>query len=199
MTRHAIADIPIKAEDIIDNNGSNNNDTTKKTTAGGGASTTTTSSGTDDTDTDTNSPPAFVIPKGSTILVNIQAIHHNPKYWPNPMKYDPSRFIISKEDGTNNNNNNHNIIQQPEPYTFLPFIAGPRNCLGQHLSLLESKIVISMLTQHYNFTLPQGEVLETKSWDIYDPRHRFMVPVCPQKELIVMVSKKEKEDGYEMK
>ena len=127
-----------------------------------------------DAEDNTNGSGPFIIPKGSTILVNIQAVHHNPQYWPNPMKFDPRRFISS----------------QPAPFTFLPFIAGPRNCLGQHLSLLESKIVVGMLTQRYNFSLPAGEVLETKSWREYDPRHRFMVPVCPQKELIVKVSKK---------
>jgi Cytochrome P450 len=36
-----------------------------------------------------------------------------------------------------------------EPFTYLPFIARPRNCVGQHLALLESKIVVAMLWQQY--------------------------------------------------
>ena len=121
--------------------------------------------------------PHGLIPKGSTILVNMQAVHHNPAYWPNPMEFNPQRFLGKQQ-------------QDIQPFTFLPFIAGPRNCLGQYLSLLESKIVLGMLTQRYQFMLPPGEVLETKSWSKHDPRHRFMVPVCPQKELQVLVKKK---------
>ena len=95
MTRHAVADIHVNAED------------------------------------NKNGTGPFVIPKGTTIGVNIQAVHHNPEYWPNPMKFDPQRFLPPKEGQVSRHR------YPPAPFTFLPFIAGPRNCLGQHLSLLE--------------------------------------------------------------
>lgn len=124
----------------------------------------------------------YVIPRKSSVLVNIQAVHHNPVWWPQPLKFDPYRFL-----------GNTPI----EPYTFVPFIAGPRNCLGQYLALLESKMVISLLVQRYRFALPKGAprtVTETTSnWESYgndDPRHRFMVPIIPQEELHVLVSRK---------
>jgi len=96
------------------------------------------------------------------------------------MKFDPDRFLGRRH-----------VI---EPYTFLPFIAGPRNCLGQHLALLESKMVIGMLTHRYDFALPPGKDVQVKNWDSdppkSDPRHRYMVPVIPQEELMVHVSRK---------
>jgi cytochrome P450 len=117
----------------------------------------------------------YFIPKGSSFLINIQAIHHDPNLWPNPMRFDPDRFV----DGE--------IV----PYTFLPFIAGPRNCLGQHLALLESKMVISLLAQRYIFSLGEGATLEVDDWENdKDPRHRFMVPVVPKEELKVTVQRK---------
>jgi Cytochrome P450 len=156
VTRHVIEDIHVKKKDYHDS-----------------------IHNTQSSHSDSDSTSSIVIPKGSTILVNIQAVHHNPEYWPNPMSYDPYRFLRPE----------HPTV----PFTFLPFIAGPRNCLGQHLSLLESKMVLGMLTQRYNFSLPPGEILETKSWQDarYDPRHRYMVPVCPKEPLRVLVSKKE--------
>jgi cytochrome P450 len=124
----------------------------------------------------------YVIPKRSSVLVNIQAVHHNPELWPQPLRFNPYRFLQA------------NPI---EPYTFIPFIAGPRNCLGQYLALLESKMVISLLVQRYRFSLPNNArkpVTETSSnWETYgsdDPRHRYMVPIVPQDELLVYLSRK---------
>jgi cytochrome P450 len=117
----------------------------------------------------------YLIPKGSSIMCNIQAVHLNPAIWPNPMCFDPDRFIG----------------QTPAPYTFLPFIAGPRNCLGQYLALLESKMVISLIGLRYTLSLPDGEKVSVENWEgSHDPRHRYMVPVIPREELIVHVKRK---------
>jgi len=109
------------------------------------------------------------IPRGSSVLINIQAVHWDPNIWPNPQAYDPTRFL--KPD------------QKPDPFSFLPFIAGPRNCLGQGIALLESKIVISLLVQRFRFSL-------NTPWNDADPRHRYMVPVIPKQELIVKVQRR---------
>lgn len=60
----------------------------------------------------------FVIEKGSTVAFTIYGIHRDPKYYPEPEKFDPERF--SEE-------NKHKII----PGTYLPFGVGPRNCIGE--------------------------------------------------------------------
>ena len=97
----------------------------------------------------------YVIHKGSTIMVNMQGVHHNAEFWPEPMKYRPERFE-----------------QVPKPYTFIPFVDGPRSCLGQFLSLLESKVVLSSLLKKYRFELtnPQDAGL----------KHSFMIPIIPK-------------------
>lgn len=66
-------------------------------------------------------PDAFARRRGAPID---QAVHERADLWPEPMRFDPSRFSGALAS-----------------YTFLPFIDGPRNCLGQHLSLLESKVL----------------------------------------------------------
>merc|ERR1712238_253761 len=103
-------------------------------------------------------------------MVNIQSLHRNPVHWPNPMKFDPTRFSDPKK-------------PRPKPYTFLPFIDGPRNCLGQYLALLESKIVISLLVQRYSLKCRDVQ-------DDSDPRHRYMVPIIPKGSVDVFVYKK---------
>jgi len=112
-----------------------------------------------------------LIPKGCKVMVNIQSLHLNPEHWPNPMKFDPTRF----SDPTK---------PRPKPYTFLPFIDGPRFCLGQYLALLESKMVISLLVQRYK--------IKCKDERIHDgePRHRYMVPIIPKGSVEVIVLKR---------
>eukprot|EP00557_Chaetoceros_sp_GSL56_P007541 CAMPEP_0176497884 /NCGR_PEP_ID=MMETSP0200_2-20121128/11991_1 /TAXON_ID=947934 /ORGANISM="Chaetoceros sp., Strain GSL56" /LENGTH=577 /DNA_ID=CAMNT_0017895985 /DNA_START=52 /DNA_END=1781 /DNA_ORIENTATION=+ len=100
-----------------------------------------------------------IIPAGCNININIQSVHHNDKYWPNPMVYDPSRFTSDAKSSR-------------APFTFLPFIDGPRNCLGQYLALLESKMVVSLISQRYDLRLVKKELAGDE-----DPRHRFIVPV----------------------
>lgn len=109
-----------------------------------------------------------VIPKGTSLLVSIQRVHQDPNIWPDPMKFDPMRFCEPSP--------------IPAPYTFLPFIQGPRNCLGQHFALLESKMVLGMLLQRYEFTL--------KNPIDGNPKHRFMVPVVPKAGIHVTVRRR---------
>ncbi|KAL3273877.1 hypothetical protein HHI36_015303 [Cryptolaemus montrouzieri] len=63
-----------------------------------------------------------------SIWVPTYALHHDPRYWKNPEKFDPERF--SPE-------NKGKIV----PYTYLPFGVGPRNCIGSRFALMEVKAV----------------------------------------------------------
>lgn len=60
----------------------------------------------------------LVIPKGTTIMIPVYAIHHDPTYYPDPYKFDPERFTDNKINTKNN-------------YTFMPFGEGPRMCIGE--------------------------------------------------------------------
>ena len=148
----------------------------------------------DDDDEKDHGGKKYFIPKGCSVMINIQSIHMDPTLWPNPQKFDPYRFMLSGNEETSDYNGEAARMKQPDPFTFVPFIAGPRNCLGQHLSLLESKMVISLLLKQYKFSLPKGVKLQVNDWkfgdDDSDPRHRFIIPVIPKQELLVHVAKR---------
>lgn len=73
---------------------------------------------------------------GDNIMLPIFGIHRDPKFYPNPEKFDPERF----------NEENKNKIQ---PYSYLPFGIGPRNCVGSRFALLETKVLFFYLLKHF--------------------------------------------------
>ncbi|XP_062574948.1 cytochrome P450 3A19-like [Saccostrea cucullata] len=79
------------------------------------------------------------IPPNTELIFPIFAIHRNPKYWPEPEKFDPERFTPENKESR-------------YLYTFLPFGHGPRNCIGQRLAGMDVKCSITYILQHYRFT-----------------------------------------------
>ncbi|XP_031624487.1 uncharacterized protein LOC116341517 [Contarinia nasturtii] len=80
----------------------------------------------------------FEIEKGSNILFPVYGLHHDPKYYPDPEKFDPERF---------NDDNKHDIL----PGTYVPFGLGPRNCIGSRFALMELKAILYYLLLNFSF------------------------------------------------
>ncbi|XP_047355523.1 cytochrome P450 4C1-like isoform X2 [Vespa velutina] len=90
----------------------------------------------------------FLIPAGSICNVNIYSLHRNPNIWKNPDVFDADRFLPENTKGRN-------------PYSFIPFSAGPRNCIGQKFAMLELKLMVAYIL--HNFYLePVDELDEVK-------------------------------------
>ncbi|XP_031619720.1 probable cytochrome P450 9f2 [Contarinia nasturtii] len=79
----------------------------------------------------------FTIKKGSRLFMTTYGIHHDPKYYPNPDKFDPERF----------NDENKGSIKSG---TYLPFGIGPRNCIGSRFALMEIKAIFYHLLLNYS-------------------------------------------------
>ncbi|CAH1732233.1 cytochrome P450 4C1 [Aphis gossypii] len=73
---------------------------------------------------------------GTSIFINVFALHRNEKHFENPEKFDPDRFLKEKR------NDQH-------PFSFIPFSAGPRNCIGQKFAILMIKIAVATVLKSY--------------------------------------------------
>ncbi|CAG2106972.1 unnamed protein product, partial [Medioppia subpectinata] len=88
----------------------------------------------------------FTVEKGVLIQIPLYSIHHNQDYYPQPFTFNPDRFMPE---------NKHLLI----PYTYLPFGAGPRNCIGMRFGLLELKLVLTKMCQRFQINrLPATDV-----------------------------------------
>ncbi|XP_035691044.1 cytochrome P450 4F2-like [Branchiostoma floridae] len=81
------------------------------------------------------------LPAGTNVDLNVWCMHRNPAVWgKDVMDYKPFRF--SPENMT-----------KMDPYAFIPFSAGPRNCIGQNFALNEEKVVISRILHRFKVEL----------------------------------------------
>jgi len=85
----------------------------------------------------------FNIPKGTTVLENIWAVHHDPKLWGDPEIFRPERFL-----------NANGQVQKPE--YLIPFSVGSRFCLGEPLARMEIFIFFSSLLHTFTFSRVTG-------------------------------------------
>lgn len=81
----------------------------------------------------------YEIPRGTDVLICPYALHRDPRFWSEPMRFDPERFPLTAEQRS----------------AYIPFGAGPRACIGGQLSMLQGAVVSSVLMQRYRFTLAQ--------------------------------------------
>ncbi|XP_059689072.1 ultra-long-chain fatty acid omega-hydroxylase [Gavia stellata] len=84
-----------------------------------------------------------VIPKGIICLMSIYGTHHNPDIWPEPQVYNPLRFSPENSQGRS-------------PLAFIPFSAGPRNCIGQSFAMAELKVVVALTVARFTIRLDPG-------------------------------------------
>lgn len=100
-------------------------------------------------------------PAGSVIDLHPHLMHHNPSVWEDHAIFDPDRFTPEN-------------IAKKDPFAFLPFSAGQRNCIGQHFAMNEIKTLVSRVVTRFQImcneareAIPYPEVIMSAKDGIY--------------------------------
>lgn len=79
----------------------------------------------------------YDLPRGTGVGANVYRLHRRPDLYPRPSEFLPERFLAHK----------------PAPYTFLPFGAGARACIGAQLATLEAGLFLAVLVRDFEVQL----------------------------------------------
>nr|WP_246560569.1 cytochrome P450 [Kitasatospora kifunensis] len=89
----------------------------------------------------------YHVPAGAEVLICPYTLHRHPEFWPAPDRFDPERFAPGRAGGRHR-------------YSYLPFGAGPRFCVGSSLGLLEATVVTAAVVRELQLAKAPGHVLK---------------------------------------
>ncbi len=102
------------------------------------------------------------IRRGTTVVIPIHHIHHDPRWWPEPERFDPTRFLPGSGK------------DRPRS-AYLPFGGGRRICIGQSFALMEMVLMAAIMSQELTFELKPGHRVELEATLTLRPKHGVAV------------------------
>ena len=91
----------------------------------------------------------YTVPKGVNANISLYGVNHHHEFWTEPNRFDPERFTKEASSGR-------------EPFCFLPFSAGSRNCIGQRFAMIEIKVLLCHLMRHFRIVSDEVDVEKTR-------------------------------------
>jgi cytochrome P450 len=101
------------------------------------------------------------------MAVGIYALHRDPALWDRPLHFDPDRFSAEASKGR-------------DRWQFVPFLAGPRSCIGEHFAMLETTLAMATIIrsieirsvgQDFPVAVPFTTVADGPIWARVSPRN----------------------------
>lgn len=107
----------------------------------------------------------YVAPQ-TVIAICIYALHRHPGFWENPETFDPERFLPERSARQNK-------------YAYIPFGAGPRQCIGNNFGLMEACLVIACVAQRFELHLLPGIDVQPQALFVLRPSRDLMMSLHP--------------------
>ena len=106
----------------------------------------------------------YRVPKDTTVIISSYVTHRLAQYWENPNQFDPERFDKARSVGRSR-------------FAYIPFAAGHRNCIGSHMALMQSKLVVALIMQRYELSLFPGHIVEPQAATTMRPKYGMKMSI----------------------
>ena len=108
----------------------------------------------------------YYIPANTVIAICLYTLHRHPSFWDQPDVFDPERF--SPEN-----------IKRRNKFVYIPFGAGPRQCIGNNFGLMEAALVIACVLQRFELHLMPGTDIQPQALFVLRPNRDMMMSLHP--------------------
>jgi len=110
----------------------------------------------------------YAINKKALLFYSSYVTHRLPELWENPDAFDPERFTPER------------VAKLPQ-FTYIPFGGGPRQCIGNNLTLIEFQLILATVAQRYSLRLVPGIRIDPEPSMTLRPRHGLPMTLHPRK------------------
>ncbi|MBI1926783.1 cytochrome P450, partial [Candidatus Poribacteria bacterium] len=100
----------------------------------------------------------YVVPAGAIVFVSQYVMHHDPRYYPEPFRFDPERWTPQLE------------ATRPR-FAYFPFGGGARRCIGESFARMEGALVIATLARKWQPRLVPGQPVELQPFITLRPKY----------------------------
>jgi cytochrome P450 len=109
----------------------------------------------------------YHIPAGTQFVVNIRALHRDPRYWDEPERFWPERF------------GSEEAIPRHK-FAYIPFLAGPKKCIGDGFAMMEMRLVVPTIMQRLRLHYEADEPVQEKAGFVMETKKPVMMRVEEQ-------------------
>ncbi|MBZ0298476.1 MAG: cytochrome P450, partial [Anaerolineae bacterium] len=100
----------------------------------------------------------YRIPKGGYIFLAPYAVHRSPRYFEDPLRFDPNRFSPEQE-------------KRIPRYAYFPFGGGPRVCIGNSFAMMEAQLILATVAQQFRLALLPDQLVDIDPLITMAPRY----------------------------
>jgi cytochrome P450 len=109
----------------------------------------------------------FFLPARTTVLISQFITHRDARYFPDPLRFDPDRFSPEGKAGRTK-------------FTYFPFGAGPRQCIGEAFAWMEGVLILATLAQKWKLSLVPGHPVEPQPLITLRPKFGMRMRIEPR-------------------
>jgi cytochrome P450 len=109
----------------------------------------------------------FFLPARTTVLISQFVTHRDPRYFPDPLRFDPERFSAEGKAGRTK-------------FTYFPFGAGARQCIGESFAWMEGALILATLAQKWKLRLIPSHPVEPQPLITLRPKYGMLMQVHPR-------------------
>ncbi len=104
----------------------------------------------------------YLLPTGAMLMISPFVTHRDPRWWPDPDRFDPQRFTPEQ-------------AKARPRFAYFPFSGGPRVCIGEPFAWQEAILVMALVAQTYQLRPVPGHKVEPQPMSTLRPRRGVMV------------------------